>query len=220
MAQVIYTQTTDEIITDHIEKIGGLERLNSVHSIRVTGVVKADTMKIPLVLEIKGDDKIRMTLRISGKDIIQVYDGKEGWYLNPYDNVKIPQPLDKDDIDDLKESIDWKGKLIGYKSKGFRSELIKSNADCCYNIQLIDINDFKYEYYIDKSTNLLYKTLITNEGITEETIYSDFRKIDGILFAFRLEKKVTGKDIKEVSINLIEKVELNILLDDSIFMIN
>lgn len=219
LVQGIYAQSADEIITRYVEKIGGGEKLNKIHSIKITGAVIADTMRIPLILEIKDGEKIRLTLNISGKDIIQVYDGKEGWYINPYDVIKTPQPLDKEDIEDLKESIDWKGKLVDYISKGIKANISESDDICCYKIQLTDINSSVNYYYIDKQTGLLRKTLITKDGVTEETKYSDYREIGGILFAFLSEKKVTVNNITDKSQNIIEKVDLNISLEDSIFSI-
>lgn len=215
------TQTVDEIVEKYTEAIGGGEKINSVKSLSYTGVISSDTVKIPISVFIKGKDKIRMVLTIMGREFIQVLNGNSGWFINPFmDSSK--HTLDEEDIKDLKESLEWEGKLTMYKEKGYKAELVESDLTCCYKIFLRAGNSETLYYYIDKSTFLLNKEIKvtnTNDGnITEETTPLVYKEFGGILFAIESDKLIfDGKKIRDSSRLKILELNINQDIEDILF---
>ena len=84
MMQISFSQSVDDVINKHVEAVGGLDKINAVKSIRITGKFSSEGTDIPIVITRKGNDKIRMDLTISDRRLVMTYDGTEGWMTNPF----------------------------------------------------------------------------------------------------------------------------------------
>ncbi len=73
-------QTADEILAKVMAARGGLDKLRSIHSERVSGHIAFGEVAGPFVVELQRPLKMHMELIIQNMTMVRVYDGRSaGW---------------------------------------------------------------------------------------------------------------------------------------------
>lgn len=216
MATAAQAQTVDEVIAKHIDAIGGKDKLNQVKSIYTESSVEVMGNAAPqkeYLLEGKG---YKMELDFNGTNIVNCYNDKGGWAVNPMAGGSDAQALPNEAYQAGRSQIFVGGILTDYAAKGYKAELAGNEGD------LIKIkvtgNGNETSYFIDTKTYLLAKSVIKGEVMGQSveitTTYSDYKKTDfGIIVPF-------AKNIDMGMFQLaqkIEKVEVNKSIDEKIF---
>jgi outer membrane lipoprotein-sorting protein len=221
---ILHAQTVDEIIAKNIQAHGGLEKIKSVNTIRITGKFSEGNFRAAFVQENKRPNKVREEQIIQGMAAIQAYDGKTGWQISPFNGRKDPDLLSADDMKPLVEDADIDGLLVDYKNKDHRAELIGHDSvegTDCYKIKLTLANgDVRY-YYIDTDSLLEIKveTQRNIRGTVQygEILYGDYDQVNGLYFPFTYETGMKGETDRVRY--TVEKIEINLPLSDSRFSI-
>lgn len=220
----IRAQTVDEVIAKNVQALGGMEKLKSVNSMRVTGKLHAGSFEAQFLQQNKRADKVREEFVIQGMAQVRAYDGKAGWQINPFEGRRDAELLSEDDMKGLKVDADIDGPLVDYKEKGHTAELIGHDSvegTDCYKIKLTLKNgDIRY-YYLDTDLFLPLKleTQTTVRGTIHEgeTYYGDYEQVNGLYYPFEFESGQKG-DANRVKFS-VEKIEQNISLDDALFSV-
>src|SRR5215213_6450011 len=90
----LQAQTADEIIAKHLQARGGVDKIKTVQSQRITGkMVMGQGMEAPFTLEAGRPNKMRMEFTIQGMTGVQAYDGKTGWAVMPFMGKKDPEVM-------------------------------------------------------------------------------------------------------------------------------
>jgi Outer membrane lipoprotein-sorting protein len=215
-------QTVDEVIAKNIAARGGLDKLQSVRSIRTTAKYTQGSFRADFRQENKRADKVREEIIIQGMAQVQAYDGKTGWQISPFGGRKDPELLSQDDLKSLAVDADMDGPLIQYKEKGHKAELVGHDSmegTDCFKIKLSMKNgDVRY-YYLDTDSYLELKVEIqtTIRGALQESelYYGDYEQVNGIYYPFTIEQAQKGSSSRaQISV---EKIEQNIPLEDTMF---
>lgn len=216
-------QTLDEIIAKNIKAHGGLAKLKSIQSIRMTGDFEAGPMQAGFVQVYKRPMKIRIEAAIQGLTMIQAYDGQNGWQVVPFTGKKDPEPMAADDLKNFQEEADFEGPLVDYKQKGHTVELIgkeKIEGTDVYHLKVTLKNGDIRNYYLDAESFLVIKesgkTRMQGSEVDVDSTFGDYKEVEGALFPFSLEQHIAGGQGPTVKIT-IKKVELNVPVDDSSF---
>ncbi len=217
-----HAQTVDEIIAKNIQARGGLEKIKSLQSLRVTGRLSIGGFRAAFVQENKRPFKVREEQIIQGMIGIDAYDGKTAWHVVPWEGRKDPDLLSTDDRKALVEDADIEDQLVDYKNKDHRAEYMGHDSvegSDCYKIKLtLADGDVRY-YFID--TDAFLELKVENElnvrGTVRysETYFGDYEKVDGLYFPFAIESGAKG-DTERVKIT-IDKILVNPTLADSRF---
>ncbi|MCA1628012.1 MAG: outer membrane lipoprotein-sorting protein [Acidobacteria bacterium] len=216
-------QTVDEIIAKNIAARGGMEKLRSVKSFRITGkMTLPQGLEIPIVGEAKRPNSVRQEGTFQGITFVQAYDGANGWKIMPFEGKKDPEALSADELKEFADEADIDGALVDYKTKGNKVELIgKESVDGtnAYKLKLTrKSGDIKY-IYLDADSFLEIKSeskrTIRGSEQEFETISGDYKAVDGIVFAHSFETGPKGGTEKQKI--TAEKIELNVPIDDARF---
>ncbi|MCP2604678.1 hypothetical protein NLC29_00785 [Candidatus Aminicenantes bacterium AH-873-B07] len=216
-----YSQTVEEIISKNIETRGGLKKIKSIKTMKMTGKVFAAGFEMPMVLWAKRPNMSRMEAIFQDQKIIQAYDGEKAWQINPFMGSNEPQEVKGLQAEDLKERSDFDGPLIDYKKKGHKIEYLgKEDLEGTEVYKLkVTLKTGKIIYiYLDTEycIELKQSSTIDYQG-TEylvETIFGDYKEVDGIMIPHSIESRINGQTQAQITI---EKVEFNIEIEDSIF---
>jgi outer membrane lipoprotein-sorting protein len=209
-------QTVDEIIAKNAQARGGLEKLKSVKTMRMTATVSAGSFRAQFVRDNKRDDKVREETILQGLARVRAYDGKTAW------QVKDPELISQDNAKSLIVHADIEGPLIDYKVKGHNAELLGHDSvegTDCYKIKLtLKDGDVRY-YYLDADSFLEIKieseSKIRGALQYTDTFLGDYDLVNGIYFPFAIETGETGSEKREKF--TVDKIVLNLLLDDAMF---
>lgn len=220
------TLNADQLIAKSIEARGGMAKLKSVQSMRSTIKMSAGPMEIPMVMEFKRPNKFRMDITFQGQSMVQAFDGKTGWGINPmsgYGGKGIAEPMTPDQIKQAEVQSDMDGALVDYKSKGHAVEYVGKEpveGSDAYKLKVTLRNGDVQNIYLDAETFLeiktTQKTKVRDTEIEGETIFGDFKEVDGLMLPHSIEAGAAGMPMRQKL--SIEKIELNPAIDDARFV--
>lgn len=220
---VVAAQSVDEILAKVYTARGGLERIHSVKSQRITGEISVGSDSGPFAVELERPLKMHMQLTVQNLTMVRVYDGKSaGWANNPFAGKMNPDAMTADDLKNISEESDFDGPLVDYKQKGNKIELIgkdKVGDTDVWRLRLTNKNGDVRFYLFDANSFLLLKW----EGQREdqgkqypiESFFHDYRDVDGLKMSFEIDSGAPGSQPTQRL--RIEKIELNPVLSDSEF---
>lgn len=216
------SQTADEVINKYIDALGGMEKLNSIKTFKVTGKITGG-MEIPFVQTIKRPDNMYMEMTIQGMSMKQGYDGTTAWAINPFGGNKNAEKLPPEQVKYMKQQTEIEGALVNYKDKGSSVELMGKEdveGSDTYKIKLTDKDSDITYYYIDAASNLLIKESskrkVKEKEISSDVMYGDYRSVDGFMMPFAVEVKSSAGQMGNQNI-IIDKAEMNVDVDTNIF---
>jgi outer membrane lipoprotein-sorting protein len=216
-------QTVEEILAKVITARGGLAKIRSIHSERVSGKITFGDVSGPFVVEFKRPLKMHMQLTIQNQTMVRVYDGQsQGWANNPFAGKANPEPMTEDDLKNISEESDFDGPLVDYKKKGNQIELVgkdKVNDKDVWRMKLTTKNGDVRSYLFDANSFLLLKwegkRKADGQEMPVESYFSDYRDVGGMKFAYAIDSGSSAADIAQKI--RIEKTELNPELNDAEF---
>jgi len=221
-ARASRAQTVDEIIAKNSQAHGGIEKMKSVQTIRTSGKFQAGSFRAGFMQENKRPDKVREEQIIQGLAAVQAHDGKVGWQVNPFGGRRDAELLSQDDLKGLLLDADIDGPLVDYQQKGHKAELVGHDSvegTDCYKIKLsLKNGDVRY-YFLDTDSFLELKieTQSNIRGTVQysETYFGDYEEVKGLYYPFAFEGGAKG-DTNRVKYS-VEKVEINVPIEDSVF---
>ncbi|HKC34625.1 MAG TPA: hypothetical protein VKB95_01140 [Chitinophagaceae bacterium] len=210
---LVQAQTVDEIISKHVEAVGGKEKLSQAKSIYIENSMEVMGSQAPsteYILEGKG---YKSESEFNGAKIVNCYTDKGGWTLNPMTGAADPQAMPVDVYKAGKDQIFIEGPLVDYAAKGNKVELLGKEE----NNYKIKVNDGT-TYYIDANTYYVTKTTTKGEmmGQPVEVVvtFSDYKKTDfGLLYPYAKTVDLGGFTLGFKR----NKVEINKEIDPKVF---
>ena len=212
----LYAQTVDEVISKHVDALGGKEKLSQVKSLYTENSMDVMGNSAPqkeYLIEGKG---YKSEVDFNGTSIVQCFTDKGGWAINPMagstDAQAIPDAIYKAG----KAQIYLGGAVVDYAAKGYKAELMGKDGGS-FKVKITGDGNESY-YFIDASSYLLTKSIIKSEVMGQmidvTTTYSDYKKTDfGIMYAY-------AKNIDMGMFQLaqkVDKIEVNKTIDPKIF---
>lgn len=212
----IYAQTVDEVISKHVDAIGGKEKLSQVKSVYTENSMEvmgnAVTQK-EYLLEGKG---FKSEVEFNGSNIVQCVNDKGGWMINPMMGGTDAQAIPDGIYKSTKPQIYIGGALIDYSAKGYKAELV-GKEDGNFKIKVTADGNETY-YFIDPKTYYITKSIMKGEAMGQAvdvtTTYSDHKKTDfGLVLPYT---KSVDMGVFQF-VQKINKVEVNKAIDPKIF---
>ncbi len=217
-ANVAQAQSVNEVLEKHFKAVGQ-EKLVDVNSFYIKAKVSQMGMELPMEMKIKKPDMFITNIDIQGQEMVQAFDGQKGWMIIPMMSPD-PQELAGAQLDQAKEQANMEGELYNYEKKGSTAEMAgKVNVDGkeMFRIKLTDKDGNLKDYFIDANTYLIakVKTKVSAQGQTVdvEQIMGDYKTIDGITMAMKME----SKSPMGTAVITMEEVKFNEKFDDAIF---
>jgi outer membrane lipoprotein-sorting protein len=218
-----WAQTADEIIDKHLAAMGGKDKLKAVQSERITGkMVMGQGMEAPFTLEMSRPNKMRMEFTFQGMTGVQAFDGKTGWSVMPFMGKTDPEAMPEEEVKKMQEQSDMDGLLMDYKEHGRTVELVgkeELEGTPVYKLKVTQKSGDVFYVYIDAEQYLQLKqtgkTKVRGQEIESETIFGDFKKVDGLVFPHSIEQKAAG--MPGGMVMTVSKIELNPSVIDTRF---
>ncbi len=215
-------QTADALIAKNIEARGGLEKLQAIQSMRLTGTLSIGDATMPSLLEVKRPNKTRWEFTLDGQTVVQAYDGTVAWAVVPFTGKPEPQRMSAEDWKDMELQADMDGPLVNYQAKGHRVEVMgveKLGGGEAWRLKVTLRNGDVRDIYLDLKTHLQVLTVArrTIEGKEVEVAseVGDYRRVMDVMLPHSFETKARGITRKQ-SVRF-EKIDINVAIDDSRF---
>ena len=217
---LVHGQSLDEILKKHYEARGGLKNIRAIRTAEFKGKMSMMGKDFPMTIYRKRAGGFRSEFSMGDKSVLQVYDGKSGWQINPMMGSKEPAEITGNGLRDVQEQADIDGILIDWKEKGYKLSLVgkeKLNDKDAFNLKIIRKDSTEQEMFIDSKTYLKVrqseKMILRGKEFNIVTTFSDFRKIDNVTVPFMQE--VAGAMPQKIQF---EKIIFNKTIPDSLFV--
>jgi outer membrane lipoprotein-sorting protein len=217
-----HAEDLDEVIQKNIAARGGIEKINALTSMKLTGqMTMTQGEKAPIVVYQKRPHFVRVEFRFKGMTGIQAYDGQTPWMINPFKGSSVPQKMYENEAKDIIEQSDFGGPLVNYKEKGNKVELLGKQdlaGRPVYKIKVtLQNGDVRY-FYLDSENYLDFKItrVVKREGreVMIDTLLSDYDEINGLMVPLSVYVKIGDQILNQITW---ENVEFDVPMDDSMF---
>jgi outer membrane lipoprotein-sorting protein len=219
--------TVEEVIARNLEARGGRDAITAVRSARISGTMRmgapaADAMEIAFTLEFKRPERVRMEFSTQGMTTIQAYDGEVGWSVMPFLGTPEPQEMSGDELKNITDQADFDGPLVDFKKKGHTVELVgedEVDGTAVFKLKVTKANGDVVNFFLDRESFIELKSdtkrIVQGTEIEVTTLFKDYQKTDGLLFAHTIEMGFPGSPQGQVI--TLETIELGVDLADDRF---
>jgi hypothetical protein len=173
-------QDAGEIIKNHIEAIGGFEKINNLKSIIIKQTVSVQNYDIPQTITMVLGESLKTETNTMGNIAIVCVNGESGWQINPAQNGNNnPVELDAKQVKSIKKQADVFGPIVSYEKSGIvitiegQEQIDKQE---CFKLKLAKGEN---ESFVFLSKNTFLITKIQNKS--QEVYYYDYKSINGYL---------------------------------------
>jgi hypothetical protein len=228
-AIVSHAQTVDEILTKHIEAMGGADKLKSLKSLYMEGVAVMQNGNEIISKIYKVQDKLlRREIEFGMGSVTMIVTDKEGWSSNPRNGGAF-EALPKERVEAQQIELDLAGPFVDYAAKGHKVELAGKenilNIEA-YKIKLTPKSGKEIIYFIDAKDHYIIRQTLKGGGMTgggqprgdqssdaEINInYSNYQKTpEGYVFPYTVSMGNSGNNMT------FEKIEVNKPVDEKLY---
>ncbi len=222
---LIFSQSLNDVLEKNYSARGGVAKLKAIESMFIKAKMSSPMgggNEIQMKMWFKKPSMIRTEILFQGQKIVQAYDGKTAWGIIPFLGTDKPIILTGEQEKQVKQMVDsFEDPLLYYKEKGYKLEFLgieDFEGTKVYKLKLTK-KDGKIVYiYLDEETGIEIKAETTvkkgNEDINVETIFSDYKEVQGVLFPFYIESKMGGKTVSQITV---ETMKLNFPIKKEFF---
>lgn len=198
------------ILQRYTEAYGGLRDVNALSSLSVEGTIRQDGQTYEFLLRKKRPDSIRYRLTNGPSSVVTGYDGASSWLRVETDNEVSITDLDAEAARALRERARFESPLFRHLEKGENAiSLIERTVlgeDRVYVVEVREPGGRTSHYYLESITAhvLRHDALDASGEITFQTLYRDYRQVDGYPFAHEVENRAGGETVSLVQVKTIE----------------
>ena len=219
-----YAQDASAVLNKMIDASGGRKALEGIKDTSMVGDMELIQMGMSLSISMyhKEPNMTRQDMEVMGMSMTQAFDGEIAWMINPQTGAVEEQPgmmteyAKRSALEMGNDALLHPEKHgITYKLKG--KETLEG-SDYFVVEQVFESGDVN-TMIIDAKTYLLHKTKGTSMDmmggeVDQDMIFSDYKKVDGILIAHSMTIFQGGEEFG--SVNLTE-IKFNSGLEDAFF---
>lgn len=223
----LYSETPEGLIEKNLRARGNIDSLQNLKTFRIIGKIETEGIEFPMVYYYKSPDKYRIQIDLMGQNGITVFNGDEGWLIDPSQNIHTPQKLSESEVISIKPMLNcifsfYSDMLINYKSKGINLDTLYQTiyeGKKVFNLAFTAPGNHHYTYTIDPNTYLdfIHTVVLGGTNLTFKLKLMEFYSLNGIVFPRIIESKVDNN--QRLTKVIIENIQVNNPIDDNLFSI-
>ncbi|WNJ20109.1 hypothetical protein [Pontibacter sp. G13] len=211
MSLSVQAQKAEKVIAAYIEAVGGADTWEGIHTVTTEGSMKMQGMDFPIKVIQKQPHMVKTTMSVMGQEIVQAYNGKVGWTINPMMGSTTPTELPEEQLKqfgnqrilDPLMDIEGRGVTVEYVGK----ETIDGDK---YEVLSVTNDGITSRQFFDVKTGLRMMTFATVEamGSTQEVkiVFEEYTEVDNVWIPFSVNTFSAGT---VVTVLKLDKVTLN-----------
>jgi hypothetical protein len=200
-AAPVMAQTADELVAKNLAARGGAAALDAIDAVKFDGTVifPGDfQLKYEEVRTKQGD--VRVDMAVQGLTLVQAFDGKTGWRINPFEGRKDAERMSDDEARSLADTGSIRGPLQRAAAQGStvtylgREDFDGTNT---YKLKVVEKDGDEFVYLLDPDTMLEVKMVETRKIRGAPQVYEyefgDYEKVAGVYFPMSVETWSPGQ---------------------------
>ena len=196
-------QDAQSLVAKNLEARGGAAALAALKSISLEGrtIFPGDfELTYKEVRARTGSaEEVRYDLGLQGLNLVQSYDGRGAWKINPFQGRKDPERMSADEARQLADAALIEGPLLASRNDGSKVQYLGQedfDGTLAYKLKVIQKDGDEFVYWLDPDTFLEIKIDETRRlrgaQQTTETELGDYEKIAGVYFPMSIESWQQG----------------------------
>ena len=220
IGNLVSAQNLDEVLKSYFDA-NGQENLLKINNMSLYGKLVQGGLEIPFIQRIARPASFRMEATLQGLTLVQTYNGKEGWTINPFAGVTDPQPFTEDELKNTKYQADLDGMLWNWKEKGYTVTLEGEDeveGTKCFKVKIETKEGDVFTQYIDADSYMQIRShskIKVQDNETEaDTFYSNYMQVGGMAIPGKISTLVGGQVVNTI---VTDSVQIDAKLDPAIF---
>lgn len=216
----VQAQSLEEIVAKNLQARGGAERLRSLQTVQTAGTLTTSRGEIPVTTWAKRPHKFRRDMKLGNRSTSLAFDGSSVWVVDPGSGSETPRAISGPEALAAREEGSFDPLLLDYKERGHQVTFIGNetiDGVPVYHLRVTRKGGQIEHHYINADTGLEMRIVATLErtGFKTElrTDLSDYREVDGLMFAFRIQQSSSN----EKAMVTLDRVVFNMPIDDEVF---
>jgi outer membrane lipoprotein-sorting protein len=216
----INAQSLEEIVKKY-SAANKQDKVAALSTIKITAKMSMMGMEMPMEMWMKNPNKIKTVTNMNGQDMISVFDGVNGYQINPMTGSTVATAMTPEQVKQTQNNNVFLNYMENYLKNGQLSLVgeEKVNEKPAFKIKANLEGGNTINIFIDKESYLMVKTSATiNQGgttITADSYMTDYADNNGVFLPMKTTTSAGGMEF----VITFTKVEVNIPMDDSIFKI-
>lgn len=210
----------ETIIDQHIAAHGGMEKLSSIHSMKLTGDFTSFSVVHDFETIKTSDGWFYSSYNLGKHRVTEGYDGNVFWTVDPWQGFDFPRKINQTEKHVIMQKADIVTPFFMWKEKSYEVRFLgREHVDGMemYVLELTRPGMPAETWYLNANTFLAYKYNSQWVDFTypmqAESFFDDYREVGGIVLPFYMEQTFSTRH----RITQIEQVLINSNLDDHIF---
>lgn len=198
------------ILERYTETMGGIRNIEDLASISIEGTQFQDGKSYDFLMRKKRPNSIRYRLSYGEASVVCGYNGRVGWQRISDAGGKVTiKKLSAGQLSSLREEASFDSPLFRHLEKSRNKFTVAGNEkvgeELAYVLELRRYGKLTARYYLDTRSSLLLKReLLDADGaVVLETLYRDYRPVEGYSFAFEVENRIGDQQVSLINIQTI-----------------
>ena len=221
-ASAASAQTVNDVVRRYLDARGGIVKLRSVQTLRLSGTMELPGVSAPFVLELKRPNRMRTEFTVDGRKGVRAWDGRMGWEQLPLPGER-PRPMAAEEAAEARAQADVDlSPLVDAAAKGFTVELVGKDrlpSGETWRLVVRGGDEPPRTMHLDARTHLVVQTVdrrrLEGKEVDFVTEVGDYRSVGGLTFPHRIEVGPRGSPERQRLV--VRTVEVNPPLDDARF---
>jgi hypothetical protein len=216
LAQAVNAQDANKIIDQYVKAVGGSKALTKLQTVSIDGTFNgnADVKPGTYSLRAKQPNRYYSEIRSEGRTLIESYNGKSAWHQTEAGETNTLLGEQAVELEAAGQYYNnglqnLSKKKIGAAFKGH----VQVRGRDALQVELTCPTGVQWEVYFDPQTHLIVEEKATIAGIQQEIVYDDYRSVNGIKVAYKIELH-RGNDVYQVNVT---RANLNETIGERVF---
>jgi len=218
-----YGSRINSLIAKNVEAKGGEDAWNKVSSLQMSGLMSlGQGVSVPYTIDQKRPLKMCMEYEFDKRRVVQCIDGDSGWQFLPYTGRNVPEAMSAEDVRAMADTASIDGMLLNAHARGIDIEWLGEvdvKGQPADKLKLTMPGGTVRWLYLDRETGLEtkleYTRMIRGKQHVVESLYSNWKAENGLLFPGRTDTQIVGDTRSQFLV--VDKIVVNPAIEDKRF---
>ena len=202
--------TLESVLQRFTKAYGGFRDADTLTSLSVEGTILQNGQTFDFLMRKKRPHFMRYRLSNDYNSVIAGYDGSQGWILTKNNQEVSIDSIDQEAHRKIRDQSRFDSPLFFHLQKSeHQIELIERTSLDGRSVLVLEVIEYDSEasrYYLDfENTHIVRVDHLDADGeFSIQTLYRDYREVEGFPFAFEIETRVNGETKSLAKVNSID----------------
>ena len=185
----LQAQEAGKIVDQYVKAAGGGKALARIQTLTLEGTFATDDGKTgTYTFDVKQPNRYYSELLVGERNQIEAYNGKSAWHQNATDGIGTLVGADGIQLEAAAQY--YNSRLLNLKKNKLAVALVghaQVRGKDALQLEITTATGIKRQVFFDPETHLIVKEAATVGGVKEEILYDDYRIVDGVKLAHKIE---------------------------------